>query len=145
MPNTDANHGQSGMTAVPGELKPCPFCGGDPLLQEHEAHTHLFATFMPDHPGSWTIECCDVGMIKDTREEVIAAWNRRAAMTAANQAVPEGWKPALLLALYHHQGASSLVGQSIRRLLGIGQFDPLTAEQIAQATSFAAAPKGEKK
>ncbi len=39
----------------------------------------------------------------------------------------------LLLALYHHQGGSSIVGQSIRRFLGIGQHDHLTPGQIAQA------------
>lgn len=65
-------------------LMPCPFCGGTPMLVEHEAHTHSgalksFLPDLPDHTGSWTIECCDVGMIKDTREDVITAWNRRAA------------------------------------------------------------------
>jgi|GEM_PF-1410696 len=68
-------------TAMP-ELKPCPFCGGEPILNHIEAHTHHLTfdgkPLMPDYPGSWTIECCDVGMIKDTREEVVTAWNRRA-------------------------------------------------------------------
>jgi Lar family restriction alleviation protein len=59
------------------KLLPCPFCGQEPILQEQPAHTHTLATFMPDHLGSWTVECCDCGMIKDTREAVIAAWNRR--------------------------------------------------------------------
>lgn len=39
----------------------------------------------------------------------------------------------LLLALYHHQGGSSTVGQPIRRFLGIGQHAHLTPEQVAQA------------
>jgi hypothetical protein len=39
----------------------------------------------------------------------------------------------LLWALYHHQGGKSDVGQPIRRLLGIGQHDDLTDEQIRTA------------
>jgi hypothetical protein len=39
----------------------------------------------------------------------------------------------LLWALYHHQGGSSAVGQPIRKALGIGEFDHLTTEQIAEA------------
>lgn len=39
----------------------------------------------------------------------------------------------LLWALYHHQGGKSEIGQPIRKLLGIGQFDNLTDEQIARA------------
>lgn len=63
----------------------CPFCGAGEdriIVQEIEPHTHHFATFMPDHSGSATIECgsCIVGMIADTKEQVTAAWNRRAAL-----------------------------------------------------------------
>jgi hypothetical protein len=36
----------------------------------------------------------------------------------------------LLWALWHNEGASSPVGHPIRRALGIGQHDPMTAEQI---------------
>ncbi|KRB73480.1 Lar family restriction alleviation protein [Noviherbaspirillum sp. Root189] len=61
----------------------CPFCGATPLMQEHEPHTHsgfLKEAGIPDHPGSWTIECptdgC-CGMITSTKAEAIAAWNRR--------------------------------------------------------------------
>ena len=43
---------------------------------------------------------------------------------------------ALLWALYHHQGGSSSIGQPIRRLLGIGQHDALTEEQLARAKAF---------
>lgn len=42
-------------------------------------------------------------------------------------------KALLLLALYHHQGGSSEIGQPIRRALGMGQHDHLTDEQIAEA------------
>lgn len=39
----------------------------------------------------------------------------------------------LLFALWHHQGGSSEVGQPIRKFLGIGEYDHLTQEQIAEA------------
>jgi hypothetical protein len=35
-----------------------------------------------------------------------------------------------LNALYHHQGASSAVGQPIRKSLGMGEFDRLTEAQL---------------
>lgn len=83
----------SPVSAEEPKLLSCPFCGteGDRIIiQTHEPHTHAFATFMPDHPGSATIECggCSVGMIADTKEKVIAAWNRRAPSGAK---VPEGY------------------------------------------------------
>lgn len=61
------------------ELKPCPFCGGEPCIYEIEPHTHYIATFMPDYPGSWIIECtgCDVAIMRNKKEEAITAWNRR--------------------------------------------------------------------
>lgn len=43
---------------------------------------------------------------------------------------------AALWSLWHHQGASSVVGQPIRKLLGMGQFDRLTDEQLEQAKAF---------
>ena len=43
---------------------------------------------------------------------------------------------ALLWTLYHHQGGSSNIGQPIRKLLGIGQHDRMTDEQIAEAKKF---------
>jgi hypothetical protein len=72
------------------ELKPCPHCGAEAVLTEHEPHDHspglVALTGIPaKHPGSWTIECvaCSCGMIYATREEVVAAWNRRALATPA--------------------------------------------------------------
>lgn len=43
---------------------------------------------------------------------------------------------ALLWTLYHHQRGSSHIGQPIRKLLGIGQHDRMTDEQIDEATKF---------
>ena len=49
----------------------------------------------------------------------------------------------LLWALYHHQGGSSVVGQPIRKVLGIGEYDHMTHEQIeeAQIAAGVLAPK----
>ena len=47
-------------------------------------------------------------------------------------------RAALLFALWHHQGSSSQVGQPIRAMLGIGEHDALTPEQLAAARGFLA-------
>lgn len=69
------------------ELKDCPFCGEQPLLNHIEPHTHHLhfsgEPLMPDHAGSWTIECCSIGLIMDTKEEAVTAWNRRTAIAPA--------------------------------------------------------------
>lgn len=39
----------------------------------------------------------------------------------------------LLWALYNHQGGSSPIGQPIRKLLGIGEHDQMTRQQVEKA------------
>lgn len=46
-------------------------------------------------------------------------------------------RAALLWVLWHHQGGSSPTGQAVRFALGMGQFDRLTADQVAQAKAWA--------
>lgn len=60
-------------------LLPCPLCGGAALGIDHPPHKHFFV-LMPDHPGSYTIECvaCNLGSIADTKAECVAKWNSRA-------------------------------------------------------------------
>ncbi|HET8744626.1 MAG TPA: hypothetical protein VFM98_03405 [Ramlibacter sp.] len=48
---------------------------------------------------------------------------------------------ALLWLLWHHQGASSVVGLACRRALGMGQFDRLTDSQVEDAKEWEAAGK----
>lgn len=79
-------------TPTPAEpLKPCPFCGSEPIIQDIEPHAHglvIAGERMPDHPGSSAIECrCGCGLIDDDRASVIAHWNRRAEI--AQPATPE--------------------------------------------------------
>ena len=63
------------------EALPCPHCGTPPLRCYIPPHSHgeTVRAFMPDHPGSYTIECpaCSAGMVDSTRDGVLARWNRR--------------------------------------------------------------------
>lgn len=54
------------------ELKPCPFCGGKPRVQEHR-YVGYASTF-----GVVCLDCCcETRPFFDTEEEAIKAWNRR--------------------------------------------------------------------
>jgi Lar family restriction alleviation protein len=61
-------------------LLPCPFCGGEAIIDYVEPHTHFIAAFMPDSEGAHFIECtgCTAAMSGGPdREKAIAAWNKR--------------------------------------------------------------------
>ena len=59
-------------------LKPCPFCGGDPVINEIPPHTHVIATFMPDCKGECFIECkCSCAITAENKKKAIEKWNRR--------------------------------------------------------------------
>jgi hypothetical protein len=107
-------------------LKPCPFCGAEPMEHAIEPHKHEFCG-MPDHPGSHVIECprCECGMIAATKDVVFAAWNRRAALDqfgakAEAQAVPDG-----MTAL---SGRVTDVGTALREAIG--------AQPVAKANAI---------
>ena len=61
------------------EIKPCPFCGGEGIINEIPPHTHMIATWMPDFGGESFIECdgCTCAISADTKEKAIELWNRR--------------------------------------------------------------------
>lgn len=82
------------------------------------------------------------GLVSD-RAWVEGYAHARAAL-ASQQAVkgePQEMSPeftdsaraALLWVLWHHQGASSKIGQPIRFALGMGQYDRLTEHQVKEA------------
>lgn len=61
------------------ELKPCPFCGGEAVLEiDHD-------TIQPDAPIDWKRVRCNNCNIRTTwrksEAEAIEAWNRRAERT----------------------------------------------------------------
>lgn len=58
------------------------------------------------------------------------------ADTIERHPIVQQMEDALLWIIYHYQGGSSDVRQPIRKLLGIGQLDRLTEEQIAAAKRF---------
>lgn len=64
------------------ELKPCPFCGGEAVINTIEPHKHEVAKFMPDYPGGTFIECtgCTCALSGETEEKAIKAWNTRKPM-----------------------------------------------------------------
>lgn len=72
------------------ELKPCPFCGGDPIMrrtvQEYPADADGPAG---DYDAWFTFHCddCGVEMGGEYRAEAIAAWNRRAPSPDMREAV----------------------------------------------------------
>lgn len=61
------------------ELKPCPFCGAEAIINTIEPHTHKLAAFMPDYEGGTFIECngCTCAVSGKTDREAVEAWNRR--------------------------------------------------------------------
>lgn len=79
--------------------------------------------------GEVNVLCDDYGCSPATKAE--AEFFDEITRLRAENARQRG---LLLWVLYHHQGGSSPVGQTIRRALGIGQFDHLTPEQVRAAT-----------
>lgn len=73
------------------KLDPCPFCSGDPILDEHCDENSL----LRDQEGSpvyFTIACpgCGIDMMAATKDEVVKKWNTRAEI---GQARPTGIVP----------------------------------------------------
>ncbi len=60
------------------DLKPCPFCGNEPISYYIPPHEHYIVDF-PPFEGAGYVECphCDCGLSAKTEEEAIEKWNRR--------------------------------------------------------------------
>lgn len=54
------------------DLKPCPFCGGEGVMQEHVFHGYM-STY-----GVVCFDCCaETKQFYETVEDAARAWNRR--------------------------------------------------------------------
>ena len=70
---------------MPNELKPCPFCGGEAVLyhqsSKYTEHDGDFVYCFRGCGGRTKLFECYNGTVKthkETEQEAIAAWNRRA-------------------------------------------------------------------
>ena len=61
-------------------LLPCPFCGGEADIEEISGNPFT------DEPYTWAVGCkdCNIGWYKETKEDAIAAWNRRVQPVSGN-------------------------------------------------------------
>lgn len=94
--------------------------------------------------SAWSLVggCFDSGDQLEVAEQEKAELHRMigAHSTAEATELPYEFAPefrrALLWLLWHHQGGKSPVGQPIRAMLGIGQHDPLTDSELAEAKAY---------
>lgn len=70
--------------------------------------------------------------------EAYRRWDSEQEAKPAEPEFTDSARAALLWLLYHHQGGSSPIGQPIRFALGMGEYDRLSDEQIAQAKMWGA-------
>lgn len=121
------------------KLKPCPFCGSEP-----------WGTFGPDETGHFWIECCGPGDDCMTcgnwygtneyksRDEVRAAWNRRATPAPAQ---PEDSRQAL-------EAAALAIERKASKSLERFDFDRAWSAGMRKAAEIvrglAAQPEGQK-
>ena len=56
------------------KIEKCPFCGGEADIEE------IPGSPFTNEPYMWAVGCkdCNIGWYEETKEEAIAAWNRRA-------------------------------------------------------------------
>lgn len=55
------------------ELKPCPFCGGNPVLEKAYCYLELSVIYCNDCDAFFSLDS-----VNATDEEIAEAWNRRA-------------------------------------------------------------------
>lgn len=116
-------------------------------MTAEEVASHVVANEMPNvYDEEWVCEahpdkpflhdgCPGPGMLSDescARLEQVAAHVEAGEMPVPRMSRES--RAMLLNVLWHHQGGSSPVGQPLRKLLGIGQHNHLTAEQLIEAT-----------
>ena len=74
--------------------------------------------------------------VKHANAQLIVALRNVAPALIAAARQNELNEAILMWLLWHHQGGSSPIGQPIRKLLGIGENDHLSAKQLAAAKSI---------
>lgn len=69
------------------EFLPCPFCGGEPIVEDFAPHEHEFIS-LPEFPGTRCIDCptCEFRIFDEDPATAHAKWNRRAPALAARVA-----------------------------------------------------------
>ena len=98
-------------TSRSGDLKPCPFCGGE-AVDFHRANTGATADWCGpvDHWVCCTGDCGASTCMHGTKDEAIAAWNTRpadriAALEADNARLREALEQFLSLIEYQYCGS----------------------------------------
>lgn len=72
------------MSMKKDELRPCPLCGSQPVLDEVKPHTHSEwlkkeLPDLPDSHGECFVECwnCSCAVAAPTKKQAVALWNNR--------------------------------------------------------------------
>ncbi|HIC7209370.1 hypothetical protein [Burkholderia stabilis] len=74
-----------------------------------------------------------VELAEEVRAMAAAAPQPAQADARVGLTIPDTTRALLLNVLWHHQGDSSEIGQPIRKILGIGEHDHLTGDQLTEA------------
>lgn len=104
-------------------LKPCPFCGSEPMFGKVRPGTR-------DHPTLFGITCihCGAELTGEFIDELIQRWNARAAATASiDKEVMKGAfdkeRRDVAERLWKHIGKPLFTGQDIEDIIGVRRSD----------------------
>lgn len=150
------------------EIKPCPYCGHTPLdimdflhptgqgwrdddLGEHGLTRHYMRMNDPRgvHGQCWELGClvheggCGATMHGDSRDEVIANWNRRSAKSFANGFPDLSYEIAVRFALMLQQHGGLHDGNytgSLNFAINLGKVQYISDVKIVKSSGFD--PKG---
>lgn len=117
------------------ELKPCPFCGNDPLFEEPT----------PNNWHTYSVKCdhCPkplqpLGAISESKDDAIAAWNERALPISCEDEITKQMKKTSVLDDYEPDEITvtpEMIQAGLRALVGSGLVDDLLeadSEAVAQ-------------
>lgn len=105
------------------DLKPCPFCGHEPMFGEVRPATR-------EHPPLFGITCihCGAEMTDEFVPELIQRWNTRVTATASiDKEVMEGAfdkeRRDVAARLWKHIGKPLFTGQDVEDIIGVQRSD----------------------